>query len=348
MDLTRAGAVAVAALSFAFTVHSRAAERDPFAILKPGVVVSADDRSTLDDRQVLLQILPAKDHELAVMAAGEINVTGAELSNKINDIAALKRSAKVPEIGRLSDPPTLADLSSLTLDDVDLDAIRHCQPGDCGLKLSEQEIDQLRRATDKTTDAQYANVVNREFRQIMLRRVNAYLAKGLSGIPEYATGHDQVALNTAFATLLQHASFVQSNEPQLASYFTRYPGDHTPSGTTSSFLYWSKEKYAWKPIISVTHVTIVDPRRSDGLELVIASREVFSDRYTSGALVLTLLLRGTSPRAPHYLVYLNRTWVDGLHALWRPFVDHRVRSEARSVFAAARARIEGRPPDAKQ
>ena len=72
-----------------------------------------------------------------------------------------------------------------------------------------------------------------------------------------------------------------------------------------------------------------------------ASREVFATRYTSGGLVLTLLLRGTDARAPHYLVYLNRTWVDGLRAFWRPFVNHHIRSQGPKVFAATRARIEG-------
>jgi len=100
--------------------------------------------------------------------------------------------------------------------------------------------------------------------------------------------------------------------------------------------------FAWKPIISVTHVTIVEPDQPGTLpELMAASREVFSTRYTSGALMLTLLLRGTNTRAPYYLVYLNRTWVDALHAFWRPFINHRVRSQGRKAFAAARARIEG-------
>jgi hypothetical protein len=38
---------------------------------------------------------------------------------------------------------------------------------------------------------------------------------------------------------------------------------------------------------------------------------------------------------------MNRTWVDGLHALWRPFLDHRIRGQARRVFSAVRERIEG-------
>jgi len=32
--------------------------------------------------------------------------------------------------------------------------------------------------------------------------------------------------------------------------------------------------------------------------------------------------------------------VDGVRALWRPFVEYRIKSQAKSVFAAVRDRIE--------
>jgi len=126
----------------------------------------------------------------------------------------------------------------------------------------------------------------------------------------------------------------------LGTYLARYPDAPSPPAMTSSFFYWSKERYAWKSIISVTQVTIVNPGLDDGSpELVVTSKEVFATRYTSGGLVLALLLRGDG-RAPHYLIYINRAWVDGLRAFWRPFINHHIRSEARRVFAAARTRIE--------
>jgi hypothetical protein len=315
---------------------------DPFAMLRPDIVIDNDDRQALDAGKVVLKILPAQDHELAVLVAGSLRANGAELSTKINDIARFKRSSFVPEVGRFSDPPTLKDLDELTLDDVDLEAIKQCRPGDCALKLSDREIDDLRQtAAANTNDASVANAINREFHRIVLNRVRAYLTQGLSGIPHYATGDHQIDLGTAFDSLLRHARFVQSNAPQLGAYLAGYPDAPSPDGKTTSFLYWSKEKYAWKPIVSVTHVTIVAPRQtSTCLELLVASKEVFATRYTSGALVLTFLIRGTDRRAPHYLVYVNRTWVDGLHALWRPFLNHRIRSQAVKVFAAARTRIE--------
>jgi hypothetical protein len=72
----------------------------------------------------------------------------------------------------------------------------------------------------------------------------------------------------------------------------------------------------------------------------VASREIFSTRYTSASFVLTMLFQDPASASKRYLVYLNRTWADGLHALWRPFVEYRIKAQAGKVFAGARERIE--------
>lgn len=339
VDLKWISWISLVPLSFV-GLRSQQTAQDPFAILKPEIAINPDDQRTLDARDVVLKLLPAGDHELAVLAAGAINASSAKLAHEVNDIVTLKRSAAVPEIGRFSTPPALTDLAALTLDNDDVDAIQGCRPGDCALKLSPREITQLHQAANGTSAGASTDAINQEFRRIVLERVTAYLKHGLAGIPDYATGHAQIKLPTAFESLLQHSVFVREKAPQLAAYLAHYPDTPSPPAMTSSFLYWSKEKYAWKAIISVTHVTIVDPGRDDSsLELVVTSKEVFATRYTSGGLVLALLLRGDG-RVPHYLVYINRAWVDGLHAFWRPFINHHLKSEARRVFTAARTRIE--------
>ena len=76
--------------------------------------------------------------------------------------------------------------------------------------------------------------------------------------------------------------------------------------------------------------------------MIVVSRDIFSTRYTSGSFTLTLLFRDSAPSQQRYLVYINRTWVDGVRALWRPFVEHRIKGQARKVFTDVRERIERR------
>src|SRR5262245_47243949 len=188
MDLRLVGTIALASIFASLTpieTPHQSGASDPFKTLQPEIVIDPADRQKLDSRQIVVKILPAKDQELAVLAAGSVNTTAGELARQVNDIGALKHSSLVPEIGRFSSPPTIADLASLTLDDVDLDAIGACRAGDCGLKLSGREIDELHHASDGSAgNAATAAAINREFRQIMLERVEGYLRQGLPGIPE--------------------------------------------------------------------------------------------------------------------------------------------------------------------
>ena len=83
----------------------------------------------------------------------------------------------MPVIGRFSHPPRIEDLQGLTLDDKDLEDIRKCEPGDCGVKLSHQEIEDLRQ-TIARAGIDWKDAVQKEFRSLVLARAKRYLVGG--------------------------------------------------------------------------------------------------------------------------------------------------------------------------
>ena len=294
----------------------------PFGFLEPSIHFSASDKGNLDNRQVVVRILPASGHELAVLAAGSLAITPDAFVAAVRHTPDLLRSKMIPELGRFSSEPRVSDLEQLTLDPADVSAIKECQPDHCGLELTADEINRLHAA-----DREPGVGVDQEFRRIVLERTKAYLAHG-----------DQTT-EREFTTLLQHSPYVQSKLPQLGRYIAAFPKGRVPG--VESFVYWSKANYAWKPIVSATLVMIRRNRRESGLpEVVVASRDIFSTRYTSGSFGLTMLFADADVPTRHYLVYISRTWVNGLHALWRPFVDFRVRKQSGRVFDEFRARLE--------
>jgi len=302
---------------------------DPFRFLQPAIRFTDEEQRRLDEREVVLRILPASGHELAFLAAGSLEVGADALVASVRDMAGLKRSSYVPQIGRFSSPPRLEDVQELTLDPADLDEIKHCRPDrldDCSLKLEAGEIVRLQTAF-ASGNARSNPVVDNEFRRILVERADRYLDRGdEQGQPQ-------------FATLLQHSPYVERQLPQLARFLERYPAAGL-SGA-ESFLYWSKETYAWRPMITMTHVTILYGNGDNGSpEVVVSSRDVFATRYTSGSFILSLLFRNPNTPSQRYLVYINRTWVDAVRTLWRPFVEYRVRGQAKKIFAGTRERIE--------
>src|SRR5262245_5721917 len=73
---------------------------DTFEFLAPTIRFSEGDKDKLNQRDVVVRILPATGHELAVLAAGSVNVTPEAFVSRVKDVARLKKSQFVPQIGR--------------------------------------------------------------------------------------------------------------------------------------------------------------------------------------------------------------------------------------------------------
>jgi hypothetical protein len=318
---------------------------DPFAFFGPEVVVSARDRQAIDRGEPLARVLPGQDREIAVFAAVSVKVDGDRLAAWVRDIAALKKSAFVLSIGRFSNPPRIEDLDGLLLDDEDLDAIPRCRPGDCKLKLSAPEIAMLQGAVrDRASDQRPA--LQEAFRRVVLERVRRYLAGGHPALGPNSDRDSPVPLQTAFTSIIRRSVYLTARVPDFADYLDRYPQVSMPD--VESFVYWSKEQLAGKPIVSATHVSILRGRNGSVPEALVAGKQVFATHYMNASLNLTALMRG-NPGSPNYLVYLNRSDVDVLGGFFgglvRLIAERRVKSEASEVLEGLGHRLEsGEPP----
>lgn len=126
---------------------------DPFAFFQPSAALTPSDRQRLERGDVVVRILPARDGQLAVFAAAALDSTPDTLIERIQAIEQLKKSPFVPIVKRFSDPPIIEDFAGLTLDEGELEDLRRCRPGDCGLKLSAAEIEHVRRAASEAGTA---------------------------------------------------------------------------------------------------------------------------------------------------------------------------------------------------
>jgi hypothetical protein len=176
--------------------------------------------------------------------------------------------------------------------------------------------------------------MQREFRRVVFQRIKTYLAEGPPALPAQR-----------FSTILEHSTFLRTNAPLFAEYLARYP--HAPMAGVESFLYWSKERLAGKPIAIVTHVSMLRAQNDGFPDVLVAGRQVFATRYITASLGVTALVRDEGNA--RYLVYVNRSQVDVLNRWFggavRWFAERRVRAEAAEVLSGLRTRLErGEPP----
>jgi hypothetical protein len=337
-------AVVAVAITTRVPARAQATAADPFAFLTPWVVLSAGERQRLDRGDVVTRRLGADDRQAGVFVATRLNAAPEALVAWTRAIGALKRTAHVLAIGRFSDPPALSDLDGLALDQGDLEDLRHCRPGGCGLKLTADEIGKLAGpATAGRAGPSYG--VQRAFRQAMIDRVLAYRANGLAGLPALADSRRSRRIADGLAALVDRSPYLE-RVPAVVSWLRQHPTGSAPS---DSFLYWSKEAYgSGKPVISVTHVGIfTPPPAADRPAVLVASKQLLATHYATASLGLMMVLPGTAG-APSYFGYLNRTELDVLGGMFgavaRLAIERRLARQVPAVVRELRARLESGPP----
>jgi hypothetical protein len=306
---------------------------DPFAFFQPSITVNADERRQLDRGEPIARVLPGQDLEVAVFAAVAVNIDGDRLVAWIRRIEELKKSAYVLAIRRFSDPPRIEDLADLQLDEREVAELRACRPDRCSVNVSPAEAAELSRNES-------AIRVRETFRQVVVRRAQGYLAGDRGNFVADSPTADEMQ------TLVHHSRFLRDHLPQLAEGLG-HAGHATIPGV-ESFLYWSKERLAGKPVVGITDVNIWRGHEAGVPDVLVAGKEFFATHYVRASLGVTALVTG-GPGRSNYLVYVNRSRVDALGGMFggivRGFVERRLKTEAADVLQGLRRRLEsGEPP----
>ena len=327
---------------------THAAAPDPFAFFQPTVVLTAGERKQLERGEPLARVIPGEDREVAVFAAMKTTIDGDRLLAWVQRIEALKKNSYVLAISRISETPRLEDLKGLTLEEDEASDILDCRPGDCSLKLSGDEMRTLQEAAahQKSNHGAKNAALESAYQGVMLRRIEKYLAGGLAGLPSDESTSDALRPADTLATLLDHSQFLSAHTPTFVQYLARFP--HAPMPGVESFVYWSKEQIAGKPIVSATHVSTLRSDVPGVPEGLAATVGIFSTHYVNASLGVMAVVR-EAPGASGYLVYMNRSQVDVLGGMFgglvRMVVQRRLRSEATDVLREIRKRLEsGTPP----
>ena len=282
--------------------------------------------------------------DISAFGAIRVRADRRDLIKAFHDIEVFKRSDIVLEIGKFSEPPRLSDLEGLSLTREDFDDLRECRPGDCGLRLGADDMARLRKAAEPRTPQAFAES-EKLMRQVLFDRLQAYVKGGNAALAPYADEQPPLALAEPLDALLTGAGALSEYAPDLLKYLSTYPSGR-PTGT-DEFFYWSKEKFARKPVVSLTHVVIRERLRGTASVSGIISKQLYASHYFDASLGSSLLF--DDPEASggqFFLVYLNRSRNPGLGGflgpLVRPIVRGRVRDGMSEHLMNVRARIEQR------
>ena len=307
------------------------------AFLAETFSLSRADISRLDAGQVVSRTLDTDNaREVATLGIIRIATTPERYVERLADIATFKRTDDILQIGTFSDPPQAGDITALILEEGDARRIQACRVNDCGVRISAEAIQAFERTVDwRAADATVR--ATRLLQQLLVDYVARYRETGAAALMKYANTSQRLDVRTEFAALVDSDRVTWRHLDDLRRHVLEYPHDRL---RTTDIIYWSKERVYKRPVISVTHVSIM--RQADGapIRFAIASKQIYAMHYFDASLGLTLLIPDESSSVGTYVVYLNRSRIDIFDGVFGGVARRIVSGKARSLVSAQLARLQ--------
>jgi hypothetical protein len=218
----------------------------------------------------LLQSDP--DYEVAVAGALWVNAPIRAYIEAMKDIEHLEHGHGFLVTKRISDPPRPEDFAALQLPDKDIEELKKCRAGDCGIKLDKSAIERIQTEIDWTKPTAKDDV-NALLRQMALEFVTAYEREGNKALVVYANKKQPVDIAKQVDTIVDEMQPLWRVEPDLRRYLLEYPQAKLPKST--SFLYWQMVNFGIRPVFRINHVVITETAG----HTIVASKLIYATHY---------------------------------------------------------------------
>jgi hypothetical protein len=214
---------------------------------------TGDDWAALERGEMIVKHVPvANKREVAVFSVARLQGTPEVIMKAFGDSMAQQNSKPILRTGKLSVPPTLADMETLSLEDRDVEDLRDCVVGRCELKLSASMIGRFQREMNWSA-SDYKSQANRLFREMLLDYVRDYQTRGDAALIEYQDQRRAISVREEQQSLFDRLLYMPDFAPEFASYLKSFP--YLELAHVESHISWAKLKFGLKPVIIVTHVT---------------------------------------------------------------------------------------------
>ncbi len=318
--------------------RNSSATAEPQKFLRTVARFSDAEIANLERGQPLAKVLDTDKREVAVVGAVRINAPRERLFDRYRDISSLKSSDVVMEIGRFGTPPKPDDLSSLDFENYDLETIQACKPGDCGVRLSTENMEHFAREVDWRA-ADWRQQAATLWRHLLAKDAAEYLATGKLGDYRNKT----VPLNVAdeFSLLYDASSYFAPLSPQFFDYMKNFP--HARLDGVENVLYWSKDDIN-RPVTRVTHLLLYPSGSDSHRPGLIATKQIYAAHYFDAGLGLTFAFPDGG--SGFYMLSVNRvrtrSLTSFLRGMVRMVVQRRSRDAMDGILRSTKSGLENR------
>jgi hypothetical protein len=301
---------------------------EPQTFLRTVGGFSSADLAALERGEPVAKVLGTDRREVAIVGAVRITARRERLVDRYRDVSSLRGSNIVLELGTFGEIPRTEDLRGLTPEDYDLETIRDCKPGDCGVRVSADTMARFAREVNwRAVD--WREQAGSLWRRVLAEYAAAYRATGALG--DYRNKATPLSVAEEFGVLFDESRYFSSAVPEFFGYLQGFPRARLPGA--EDILYWKKDDIGLRPITSITHLTLYtppaggpEPRRP----AVIGSKQIYATHYFDAALGLTLAFDDGA--AGFYMLSINRARTRSLQSFMRSIVRSTVQRKSRDAM----------------
>jgi hypothetical protein len=291
--------VGVAALAPAVGL---AQEAPPRPFLRKVIQLDDAQLAAVEKGEVVTKLLPTTDKpEIAAFGVVKTSGTVDQLLALARDVQKFRQVPQIPEMGRFSNPATLADLKGLTHPPDDIAALKKCKPGSCDVKIGTKGLEAVSKIDWSAAGADQRAVA--VFNQAVVDYVRAYQQGGTDAMGNVLDKKQEKSRAVEYRALLAHSPYLVDYVKEFNDYLVAWPKGKLAGA--EDVLYWAKDTFGLKPVVSAYHVTFYKSPRG----ALISSKLLGATHFFNA----TLEMMAGVPTADGkglYLLSLYRTRLD--------------------------------------
>lgn len=320
--------IVILAIAAMLTVYaSQRGPSTPRELLREIARITDAEWAAIERGEAVAKIIDTDNREVAVAGAVRIAAAKDRLTERYRDVAHLKRSTIVLDVGRFSRTPSAADLARAPFEEYNLD-LRECRPFDCRVRLSERDIARFHDDVN-WRDTSWRDRSAAVWRDVLAGYAASYARVGRQALPVFANKREPVSVASELGGLVQQVAFVGSYAPDMFAFMREF-APPIPNHA-EDVLYWSKEDFGIRPVFRISH-QVVQTSATNPATVAIATTQVYADHYLDAALTVTLALDAGGASPSFYLVSVNRARTRSLTGMLRSFVRSTVQSRSRDAL----------------
>lgn len=287
-----------------------------------------------------------EDSETRILGVVKIGGHPEDYLDRQRDVVKFEKGAGVLQMGLFRDPPTMEDVSGLTLEPGDIEDLKSCRPGKCDIKLTDAAIQAFAKLDWKAPDV--VADADRIVRQEIVEFMRAYREGGNASLGILHDKQRPLLVKEQFDDMVA-TSNVPAYLPSLHRFLKDYPEASLPG--SEEVFYWSQVDFGLKPVIRLNHMVIYQPEELQDVRYAVASKMLYTSHYFNTGLELKFLVVPHDSKDAYYFVSLNQSRSDGLTGFTGAVAGGKIRGKAREsserYLAAVKRMMEGSGPSTR-